>query len=311
VRRPFGRPSVMQAIVSDNVPQTTEVHAMEREVGPMPEDLIIHVYAVCWNEEKILPYFLRHYSSFAERIVVYDNNSTDGSQEIVRKWPKAELRTFDTGDTFDDVVITEIMNKGYKESRGKADFVVVVATDELLWHPNMKRILLEYKRCGVTLPKVQGYDMVSWRFPRGQKQITGLVVRGRENPWYAKRCIFDPAVDINFNPCCHTCSPAGDVIESDVADLKVLHYHYLGYWHIVRKHRLRGRRLSTWNRINHKGRQFRAGPLLILAMFLSRTADAFDVFNGKQSWLSKVLRPSVGWAKTRVRRAMRCAGKEV
>ena len=42
----------------------------------------VKVYSICYNEEYMLPFFLQHYS-FAD-IVVYDNESTDNSLEIMK-----------------------------------------------------------------------------------------------------------------------------------------------------------------------------------------------------------------------------------
>ena len=128
----------------------------------------LHIYTVCWNEQELLPYYLRHYSQFAERIVVYDNQSTDATADIVRACSKAEHRIYDTGGVFDDPEILRIKNTAYKESRGQADFVVVGDVDEILYHPQMADLLQKYKREGVTLPKTRGIDMVSWRFPRSK-----------------------------------------------------------------------------------------------------------------------------------------------
>ena len=35
----------------------------------------IYAYAICWNEEIMLPYYLHHYEKFVEKIIIYDNNS--------------------------------------------------------------------------------------------------------------------------------------------------------------------------------------------------------------------------------------------
>jgi hypothetical protein len=43
----------------------------------------------------MLPYYLRHYERFCEQIVVYDNASDDGSQEIVVSHPLCDLRHID------------------------------------------------------------------------------------------------------------------------------------------------------------------------------------------------------------------------
>jgi glycosyltransferase involved in cell wall biosynthesis len=40
--------------------------------------------APCFNEERFLPYFLRHYSTFCDKIFIFDNCSTDKSKEIIK-----------------------------------------------------------------------------------------------------------------------------------------------------------------------------------------------------------------------------------
>lgn len=260
-------------------------------------DLRIFVYTVCWNEEKLLPYFLRHYATFAEKIIVYDNGSTDASPEIVRSFPKAELREFDTGGTFDDLANVRIKNEAYKEARGVADFVIVVDADELLYHPNISQLLTQYKEEGITLPRIAGYNMFKWRFPRSERPITELVRLGREAPFYDKRCIFRPDVDINFNPCCHTCSPEGPIAESAAAEFKLLHYHYIGYLYNLKKHRERGRRLSQYNLERNLGTEYHWGAILILARFVVFMANAHDVIRGEKSLFASTCGPIVNWLK--------------
>lgn len=51
----------------------------------------IHVYTICWNEERFLPYFLRHYGAFAEEITVFDNGSDDNSVAIARAFPNTRV----------------------------------------------------------------------------------------------------------------------------------------------------------------------------------------------------------------------------
>ena len=48
----------------------------------------IHAHILSWNEEKILPYTLDHYSNICEKIFVYDNMSNDSSDDIYKKYPK-------------------------------------------------------------------------------------------------------------------------------------------------------------------------------------------------------------------------------
>ena len=95
---------------------------------------IIHVYSVCWNEEKFLPFYLKHYSSFAEKIIVYDNESTDNTLKILKQNPKVEIKTYKTGNKNDAITKTELLEKSWKKSRGKADWIILADIDELI-HP--------------------------------------------------------------------------------------------------------------------------------------------------------------------------------
>ena len=44
---------------------------------------MIHLYTICWNEERMLPFFFRHYDQWVDRYVVYDDNSTDATLEKI------------------------------------------------------------------------------------------------------------------------------------------------------------------------------------------------------------------------------------
>jgi len=47
--------------------------------------MTIDVFTTCYNEEIILPYFIRHYKQFARNITIYDNMSTDNSINIIEE----------------------------------------------------------------------------------------------------------------------------------------------------------------------------------------------------------------------------------
>ncbi len=114
--------------------------------------------------------------------------------------------------------------------------VIVVDIDEFVYHPFLIDLLRDYKASGVTLPKIKGYNMVSERFPEGHEAILRAVRHGVPDDVdmdgylnaYGKRCVFHPSIDINCDPGCHECSPQGEVRESETAEIKLLHYKYLG-----------------------------------------------------------------------------------
>jgi glycosyltransferase involved in cell wall biosynthesis len=117
--------------------------------------LRFHVYAINWNEERLLPLFFRHYRQ-ADKIVILDNESTDRSLEIC-KAHGAEVISFSTGQKLDDHVNRTLKNTAWHESRGKADYVIVQDLDEFVYFPkypnNLRAGLEELRAKGVTLAR--------------------------------------------------------------------------------------------------------------------------------------------------------------
>lgn len=241
----------------------------------------IHVYTVAWNEAAILPHFLRHYARFAERIVVYDNGSDDATPAIVRAHPKAELRGYDTGGALHDGMKAELLSTCYREVRGRADWVVAVDTDELLWHPRLVEILAGYQRDGVTLPRVRGYSMVTDDPVPDPAAFAGLLcdtyVRGAPNPNFDKRCVFSPDIDINFDYGQHHCEPSGPVVESAATELKLLHYKHFAVDYVVDRYRMLRPRLSRFNQKKKLGVHYRESRRRIKKSHDRYKANAVDV----------------------------------
>ena len=232
------------------------------------QSMRLHLYTVCWNCERLLPYFLRHYLPLCERLVFYDNLSTDRTREIIRSTNKAILVDFDTGGEIDESNYLRVKNHAYKESRGIADYVVVADIDEFLYHPQLLEVLARYQDAGVTLPRVRGFNMVSLLHPSRAETLPVLVRRGRYSPMYSKRCVFAPDLDIHYLPGAHRCSPVGTVVESDDESLKLLHYQYMGLWHVLCRYRQYRRRLSEQNRRLPYAVQYKQGHAYTVLRFL-------------------------------------------
>jgi glycosyltransferase involved in cell wall biosynthesis len=149
----------------------------------------IWAYVTVWNEEKILPYYLRHYSQFCERIIVLDNNSTDNTRDICKQWPMVEVREYNTNNTFNDYVHLDLKHKCIEESKGNADYVIIGDCDEFIYHPNIIQFLKENNH-PVIFPA--GFQMVSYSFPTGEGQIYDEVKHGVPDPWYSKPILINP-----------------------------------------------------------------------------------------------------------------------
>lgn len=218
----------------------------------------IHVFTVCWNERPILPYFLRHYGEFCEKIVVYDNGSDDGSQDLITAHPAGEVRVLESGGEFREDVTTGIKDSAWKEAAEQPDWVVVCDMDEFLYHPRMLEFLAECKEQQVTIPTPTGWQMVHDRFPQTAGQIYEEVRKGFIEPSYGKPAIFDPTAitAMNYTPGCHKCEPHGRVKYRSDPALKLLHLKYLGLDYLTARYRALRARMGAFNRTRGYGHQY-------------------------------------------------------
>lgn len=207
----------------------------------------LEVYTQCWNEERFLPYFLRHYSAFASLITIWDNESTDRSAEIARSFPNTRVLSYGTDGELREDIRRDYMNECWKEGKGRADWVVIVDTDELVYHDRLIDYLSHCRTDGVTLPWTTGYEMVSSRFPTTSGQVYEEIREGVQDEWYSKPAIFDPnaITEINYVPGAHSCNPTGRVVEDHAPDLKLLHFRFLGLEYVLPRFESRRRRQSS------------------------------------------------------------------
>jgi hypothetical protein len=208
----------------------------------------LHVHATCWNEERMLPFFLRHYEPVAERIFVYDDQSTDRSRDILAKSPCVTIVPITTeGDSYVDF-LRNLYDQCWKRSRGRAEWVVVCNVDEHFFHPaGLGPYLAACRRAGVTLVQAEGFEMLADRFPAPTDSLVDAVRHGVRNPRLDKPGVFAPdaIADINYTPGRHQATPTGRVVVPVVRELRLLHYKHLGVEYVSERYaQLQGRRRS-------------------------------------------------------------------
>lgn len=205
--------------------------------------MIVHAYTMVHNEETLMPYFMRHYKAFCQKITVFDNESNDRTAAIASA-QGAEVIPIATGGKHNVEMLRTAMNEGYKASRGIADWVICAEGDEFFWHPKMMKLLERYQDLDVTLPKTLGFDMVAHNPPKGSGQIYEELKYGFPNVDYSKRGVFRPDIEINFTVGGHLAFPEGPVRESRAPDILMLHYRYLGLNYFAKRYEEHRRRLS-------------------------------------------------------------------
>jgi hypothetical protein len=204
----------------------------------------IHLYAACWNEERIIPFFLRHYEPLVDRIVIYDDGSTDRSIELLNASPKVEVRSFKrAAESYLDAHLV-LFESCWQESRGRADWVCLVDLDEFLFHPDCHHYLAAQKAAGVTIIKAVGYDMVSEDFPPAGAALATILTRGQRAHTLDKTALFAPdAIEqINHIVGRHLCYPVGRVVPLAEHGMQLRHFKTLGLDYLLaRTHALAGR----------------------------------------------------------------------
>ncbi len=189
--------------------------------------MIVHVFSIVWNEEKLLPYFLRHYETFADKIFIVNDHSTDRTAEIATAHPKVTLLDFPYGNGLHQADFSQCFEDFYKRfSRGAADWVMCVDGDELIYRRDMRGTLKAQREHGVRALKTTGYQMVSKDFPTTEGQIYDQIKTGVRSRGYDKPVVFDPELDVKLGDGRHTIQlPEG--VSAGRAQLLLLHYRYL------------------------------------------------------------------------------------
>lgn len=211
--------------------------------------LIVHTYAISFNEEVLMPHFLKHYESFSEKIFIYDNFSDDKTRDICLKFNKVELNSFDTGNQIRDDVYLKLKNEIWKKSRGLADFVIVCDIDEFIYSKNISKVLeLAYDE-QVSIIKCEGYNMVSDRLPTDSSNLFNDYKFGAREVNFDKKIIFNPNLidEINYGHGAHKCFPIGKIKYSRTS-FALLHYKFISLKYIQERYRLFESRLSKYNR---------------------------------------------------------------
>lgn len=189
----------------------------------------VDVYSTMRNEIRMIPYFLRHYETFADRIFVWDDGSDDGTREILEAHPKVKLLPINLG-RIDDVYFVRRMWPQYENiSRGYADWVICVDADEFVYHPNIMEKFEELHSKGVKKICCDGFTMYHPVFPETAGQIYDVVKLGVKDKWSTKTILFNPDIRIRWSPGRHYCYGTNGVETVYGTGINLLHFRYLGW----------------------------------------------------------------------------------
>lgn len=198
--------------------------------------MTITVYTFCWNGMVLLPHFFEHYK-WANKIIVYDNGSDDGSQEFVKSQRNGELRFYDTNNKYDELSLLNLKNNCWKNDT--SDWVIVCDTDEFL----MEYEKLENYIGEVCIFNCKCWEMVSEIIPSDFKTISLKY----HHPWWSSKCLcFNPRIkEINYRPGAHSCKPEPNNKLLGIFDY--YHYNTLSEDYLVKNRQAIASRMSDNN----------------------------------------------------------------
>lgn len=201
----------------------------------------------------MMPYLLRHYAPWVDKLIFLDGHSTDGTREMIQACPKAELRDYKGRDELADDEFQLVYNELWKEARGVADWVAWIDADEFLYHPDMRNLLATYQAAGITVVRTDGYTMVSDKPPTGDGQIYDEIKRGFLDDCWSKCAIFDPKINMTYHPGRHAIDIDFFTPILSPMDVKLLHYRALGMDYLRRRH------ARNWARVPQRCREANFG----------------------------------------------------
>jgi len=235
----------------------------------------ISVFVITYNEEKILPYFLKHYSQFASKIIIYDNESSDNTVNIAKEFNKDQTRvtcwSYCSKNQLNDGIYLDI--KHAAGNKCDTEYCIIVDCDEFLYHPNIKKFITDNKNVDVFQPR--GFNMISTEFPNSSQLITQTHTRGAFSDNYSKICLFKPKSISSYvyEMGCHR-AIFKDVNNQTIKpyqhpDLKLLHYKNLSFEYRTQKHNEYRNRLSDFNKQTGAGVHYQYDRSRQLAEFNS------------------------------------------
>jgi len=243
----------------------------------------IDLYSRSWNDAHMLPFFFRHYDSWVNRYIIYDDGSQDETIKILQSHPRVEVRAqpqpIDPSSRVESS--RQLQNEIWKESRNQADWVIVTDLDEHLYHPRIHSYLERCADDDITVVPALGFEMISDKpFPRNSiTSLFNLLSVGAPSRHYSKASIFNPneITESNFTVGRHEAMFEGQVVIPRSLELLLLHFHYIDFARVASRHALYLTRQLPRDLSNKWGIQYTWSEVELRKKWEEITRSSFDI----------------------------------
>ncbi len=219
-----------------------------------------------YNEEILVPFVMDYWKKISpDKLIVFDNGSTDSTVSLLQQYPFVEVRNYDTNGRFDEKALTALRNSCWKTV--DADYIILTDFDEVPFYASETGTLREYlEKSPGTLFKTIQYDLIRENLPIYENlnlnnlllhQVKGKLFRD-PGERYHKVHILDRRMikDMRWAVGCHSCSPTGNVkTVTKPKEVVFMHLRYLGEEYVKALCKRRYERLPDRDK-NGKGINF-------------------------------------------------------
>jgi glycosyltransferase involved in cell wall biosynthesis len=237
----------------------------------------VDAFVPCWNEEELLPFFVKHYRRFVDTITVFDNYSTDGTAEVAKNLG-CDVVPFGEPGVLDERHLLDVKTHGWK--RSPADYVIVCDVDEFLIAATDN--LTRWFTAGVTWVGSRGFQMYSRDMPKADMlEIT----RGLPSREYSKHVLFSPKhiTHPGYSTGCHAANPQGHVVHASNLPL-LCHYHFIGGINrVVKRYAERAERRSAYNREHRYALRYTFPASILKTEFSTGIVHGMDLWNNSEN----------------------------
>lgn len=183
-----------------------------------------------YNEELLVPFVMDYWQKLdVDKLIVYDNCSNDSTVSLLKQYPFVEVRKYDTGGVFDEIILTNLRNACWKIE--DADWILLCDFDEVPYYEGDFRAYLESNPASII--QTHQINIVRKDLP----EHNGLLHLLPDNEFNDGGIRYDKCHTFNKNKIadmrwavgCHSCFPIGEVnVERYPQNFYFLHLKYLG-----------------------------------------------------------------------------------
>lgn len=218
----------------------------------------IDLYAVCWNEIKILPFVIEYWKRFVNHAYVYDNGSDDGTVEYLKQFDWIDVIPFES-DGFNDQINMDIKNNAWKDNT-TADYIYVCDIDECLYADDIEKSLDYCEQHNIDVISPSWNDVLYYNFPTDNNNSllheNADALNYIDSPNCHKFILFkkEKVTEMNYGVGCHFCHPIheGNLIRCTNQGnnlFKLYHCKQLGIDYVYERNQELEKRRSELNKI--------------------------------------------------------------